>query len=217
MLKGTENSLDYLILITREHSALAIKALVVAHPEHGVLFLCRVRVAMLPSAAHNEKIAGKDWKQLWPELSWNQSDTVRASCVLVVSTGLMPWRYEELKACAPNAATSVIDFIHKKLGRLEHELEDSRDFLISKYIEALEVMEPPKIISDGKVHCAHDLFPHAEGAEDAPGPVYKPALLGQQKKEHKFKVIEGGNNGNNPDADFHPQEHPDEPEVDPAS
>jgi hypothetical protein len=62
MLKGTEAHLDYLILTTREQSALAIKPLVGAHPDHGVLFLTRVRVAMLPSASHNEKIKGKKWK-----------------------------------------------------------------------------------------------------------------------------------------------------------
>jgi hypothetical protein len=111
---------------------------------------------------------------------------VRASCVLVVATGLMPCRYDELLERSKDAADAVIVYLREKLGQFQHDQEDSRDFLWGKYKEMLEAMEKlipsqPKIIPDGPlVHYAHDLFPHAKDADGAPVNL------------HKFKVIEGG-------------------------
>jgi hypothetical protein len=110
---GSEGKADYLIVKTRDGTALGVKPMFASHPKYGLTIMVRLRVAKQPSVPYKQ-MDKADWQEIWPEITWYRRDTNRASTVFGRFTGYMAWD------------------IHSALNNLEKYIDDIVSFLSGK-------------------------------------------------------------------------------------
>lgn len=201
MMLGSEGKLDYLIIAQRGATALGIKTFVAGSDKYGLSLSIRIRAALLPSAKHEDKVkfsgGGKEaWKDVWPEIAFERADSSRASNMIMVPTGKMPWQFKDVKAMVPDAADAVCGKILENFPLDELDgIEDAMAFISEGWMETLKNIEDSMVVKPlieiGSIKASYitDLFNSVTEGSAPPEAVGK--FSSQPKKTGHLKLVAG--------------------------
>jgi hypothetical protein len=191
LMLGTDRKLDYLIISKRGESALGIKPLVTITKPHGVLLMVRMRATYAPSASPATKAKGLNFKELWPELQWENVDSHRVSTIIAVPIGLWPWQHKNMIKRGIDAFMAITELFANANLKIDHSIDDIAEFVFEGWGKEIAIFEeafpehPEKSPEQPVAYYGEDLYPTRE----------KSVTAKEIKNSGIFTAIDGGKSG----------------------
>jgi hypothetical protein len=158
---------------------------------HGVLLMVRMRATYAPSASPATKAKGLNFKEIWPELQWENIDSHRLSTIIAVPIGLWPWQHKGMIKRGIDAFMAIVQLFSNANLKIDHNIDDVAEFVFEGWGKDIADFEeafpesPEKSPEQPVAHYGEDLYPSRE----------KSVTSKEIKNSSIFTAIDGGKNG----------------------